>query len=688
MNFDFLFQHFEGVLGVIRRKAKVLAVLSLAGILSSVVLTIVFALGIDSSRHIPGVMVLGIMMVLTIVSMMHGNYKAAVRVVYALPLALYFLFINDFYALLSGTGAINGILICSYLVMLALIVFSYSLYVFLYFFLEMAGVLVYALYVKGLLADAGFWDYAAIFAEWSPFIELALVAAFTAGIFWFYQQMLQSSNTEIQHQRAFSNELFRQFEDGILVLEMQRDERGEKSGMIVRKANAGFRKNFRVDKDELFLCDYSEVFPKIFRNSFNWQEVYFHAGKSRVEVNFQHLGKWFLINNLYPEPDVTVSFFLDITRLKHEAIRLRDREQRLTRLMGSLPDIFFIIEHDGTYIDYVSNNPELMELSQKDIIGKTIFEMGFSSTMAYQIYSSIQHVLDNDNIETIEYGMELASGGSLVFEMRLAKLNRTQVISIGRDITSKKEHEQELLAAKRKTEEASRLKDAFLENISHEMRTPMNAILGFSSMLNESCYTEEQKQKFVEIIMQNGDNLMQIVTNVIDISEIESGNMGIKLLPCDVREICLRLYQKYNEQINSMGKDIEIRLLASGDEKEVMMTSDKHLLDKVLSHLLDNAVKFTDSGLITLGYTLYESEIAFYVEDTGIGIPSEKSELIFQLFEQADNRINRRYAGTGAGLTIARNLIRLLGGNMNFESEPGKGSRFHFILPLNNRSLS
>lgn len=352
--------------------------------------------------------------------------------------------------------------------------------------------------------------------------------------------------------------------------------------------------------------------------------------------------------------------------------------------MGSLPDIFFIIERDGTYIDYVSNNPELMRLSQKDIIGKTIFEMGFSKSMSYQIYTSIQHVLENDNIETIEYGMELSSGKTLIFEMRLARLNENQIISIGRDVTSKKEYEHKLLEAKQKLEEASRLKASFIENISHEMRTPMNAIIGFSGLAMNERFNLTEKNEFLGIVIENGENLMDIVTNLIDISEIETGTLTVKMQACLVNELFDNINNKFIKYLKKQKSKVQLEMHLDEVFQKFEIFTDAHLLDKIIGHLISNAIKFTKDGKVVFGYKIKGEHIQVYVYDTGIGIEEKDAEMIYNQFHQSDNVVARKYGGTGIGLTIVKNLVELLGGEISFESKPREGSKFFFELPVNN----
>ena len=683
MDFDFLFQNFEGVLSLTKRKAKVLTFFSLAGLLIAVIITFLFAFNIDKSKYIPGVIVIGIMLVLNVIFLIQGSYNSAVRVNYLFPLALYFLYINSYYAISVDDQALIGMLSMIYCGLVYLIIFSYSIYVFLLYYGESLITLLYFLYVNDRLSNFSFWGHRSVISNVHPVVELTIVALIAVLIYKFYDNLITKTARENYRSKTYINELMRQFDSGIMILEIQRDELGEKSGMLIKRTNNAFNRIFKVTSEEVVNVDFSIIFPKIFQDSFNWQDVFFHSSQSKLRVHIKHLEQWFIINNMHPEPDVTVCVFNDITHYKQESNRYKIRQDRLTSLMGSLPDIFFIIEHDGTYIDYVSNNPELMKISQKDIIGRTIFEMGFSKPMSYQIYSSIQYVLEKDNIETIEYGMELSSGKTLIFEMRLARLNETQVISIGRDITAKKEHEQQLIESRRMVEEASRLKASFLENISHEMRTPMNAILGFSSMAATGRYSDAEQKNFLDIVMKNGEHLMDIITNVIDIAEIEAGSIMVKMDVCLINEVFSALHERFSKIINKQSKNIDFEFIPGSLELDFKIYTDSNLLIKIMTHLIDNAIKFTPKGKVVFGYELTNRDIKVFVEDTGIGIHQKYADTIFEHFQQADNRLTRKYSGTGSGLAIAKSFTELLGGNLEFNSKEDKGSRFYFFLPIN-----
>jgi signal transduction histidine kinase len=682
MNFEFLYQDNEGVYSLIERKTKVLTFTSLAGFLTTVILTVVFLFDIDRTKFIPGIIVLGAIFALSIILLIKGNYKASVRSIFILPLALYLFYINDYYSIVDVENSLSGMLTFVYFSLLFLIVFGGSIALIGFFYLESVMTLLYFLYSNKLMHDGSSHEIRGVFFSFHPLFELTSISLLAALLYVYFDGLIVKTANEQLRARKLIEESLRQFNSGIIQLEIVRDEQGEKAGMKIVRMNNYFERLFKVSKVDVADTDASEIFPLIFRDSFNWQDVYLHSRKNSLQVYIEHIDRWFNVYNVFPDNDMIISCFFNISDMKHEVDRLQARESRLTNLLGSLPDIFFIIENDGTYVDYVTTNPELMMLGQKDIIGKTIFEMGFSKAMTYQIYSSIQYVIENDNIETIEYGMDLPNGKALIFEMRLARLNDTQVISIGRDITSNKEYEQQLIEAKRKTEEASRLKSSFLENISHEIRTPMNAILGFSNMTLSDDYTETERRRFIEIVLKNGEYLMDVITNIIDISEIESGSVEYNPSEFRINDLFLGIYNKHLNQTISKKPNINLKLVLGNEKPDFTIESDNFLLLKIINHLVENAIKFTHEGTVVFGYEMVGDEIKIFAQDTGIGIDKSDSDTIFEFFHQLDNRVSRTYSGTGAGLKIVKSLAEILGSKIELESQPRRGSTFFFYIPI------
>ena len=243
-------------------------------------------------------------------------------------------------------------------------------------------------------------------------------------------------------------------------------------------------------------------------------------------------------------------------------------------------------------------------------------------------------------------------------------------------------HDQ-LLEEQRRAQESDRLKTAFLANMSHEIRTPMNAILGFSELLNDEEMPPEVSREFVRLILQNGEMLMKLINDIIDIAKIESGQMSVMKDEFNLSELLVVVNQHFQgvlEKDPSKGIRLELQ---DNLPKDYICYSDEFRLKQVLFNLVGNAVKFTSEGEVKLEVNLVDDErISFKISDTGIGIPMEDIDAIFERFMQAGNHLSKNFGGTGLGLAISKNIVTILGGEISVTSEEGKGSVFEFYIPV------
>ena len=251
--------------------------------------------------------------------------------------------------------------------------------------------------------------------------------------------------------------------------------------------------------------------------------------------------------------------------------------------------------------------------------------------------------------------------------------NVIEMLCINFDITQLKETEQMLIKAKEKAEEADRLKSAFLANMSHEIRTPLNAIVGFSSMLEEA-EDQEEKHQYITIIEDNNKLLLQLISDILDLSKIEAETFDIIPERVNAKQLCNDLSQAMQMKTSPQ---VELRL--KDNLPELTFTSDKNRLYQVLLNFVTNALKFTSEGNITIDYQIDGNEVKFSVQDTGMGIEPEKQEAIFTRFV----KLNSFIPGTGLGLSICQSIVTQLGGKIGVESEPGRGSCFWFTHPIN-----
>lgn len=248
------------------------------------------------------------------------------------------------------------------------------------------------------------------------------------------------------------------------------------------------------------------------------------------------------------------------------------------------------------------------------------------------------------------------------------------------DVTEKIKAANTLREAKALAEASDRLKTNFLNNISHEVRTPLNGIMGAAMLMGDSGMSEEEMNELVEIIQESSDRLIQTITDYMDISLLTSQNMEAHRKQVDLSNILKMAAAKYEQKFRS--KNLKFSIEAQNLDPDIKLLSDEELISKALFHLLSNAYKFTNQGSVVLGCKVHESTLELFVADTGIGIAQENQERIFEHFTQEDQSSVRRFEGSGLGLSIVNGITKVLGGEVRLASEKGKGSRFSVYLPF------
>jgi PAS domain S-box-containing protein len=308
-----------------------------------------------------------------------------------------------------------------------------------------------------------------------------------------------------------------------------------------------------------------------------------------------------------------------------------------------------------------------------------------------EIRSKMEKVL-NESGNQFEFKHRLKNGSLREVEVLSSKITiagRVLLHSIIHDITERKRIKKALIVAKEQAEESDRLKTAFLQNMSHEIRTPMNAIMGFSSLLAENYNNKPKLEQYAEIIYSRCNDLLEIINGILDISKIESGQLQIHKESFDLNELFTGLTAFFREYQNRTGKQhIKFKLKADLKNQEAVIITDKVKLRQILINLIGNAFKFTENGKIEGGSKLDATgNLLFYITDTGIGIPKDKQEFIFERFAQLDHP-NRTYGGTGLGLSIVKGLVSILGGKIWIESKQENlakgtsgGTTFYFTIP-------
>ncbi|HEY3369303.1 MAG TPA: PAS domain S-box protein [Prolixibacteraceae bacterium] len=369
----------------------------------------------------------------------------------------------------------------------------------------------------------------------------------------------------------------------------------------------------------------------------------------------------------------------DITKRKQAEETLVKLSQAVEQTINPI----LITDREGT-IEYVNHAFEVLTgYSSQEALGKTprilksgvfdqkYYEHLWETILAGQIYrEEILNRKKNGDLYEVEETI------SPIFDQ-----NRhiTHFVGTGVDLTHRKRTEEELIKAKEKAEESDRLKSAFLANMSHEVRTPLNSIIRFSELLADPDFEAEQKNEFIELIVTNGNQLLAIISDIMDLSKMEAGEIVIRKSQVNAGEFISSIRDQFAFQAEAKNLALQLRLPAADQETVIFADADR--LSQIFNNLVGNAIKFTDNGHIEIGYRPCGQLVEFYVRDTGIGIAKAYHARIFERFRQVDESNRRIYGGNGLGLAICKYLVEVMGGEMGVESEPGKGSVFYFTLP-------
>jgi PAS domain S-box-containing protein len=404
-----------------------------------------------------------------------------------------------------------------------------------------------------------------------------------------------------------------------------------------------------------------------------------------VEIRSRHL--------VYRGENKYLVVIRDITPQKKAAEALQQSEEKYRAIVENSSDVIWITDLDGTY-RYISPAIERQRGYRPDEILSQHSSLAMGQESAHSVTQGIAAALEqerNGQIDrygsiTLDVMMNHKNGSPLWVELSASFLRNTRgepvgILGVSRDVTQRKKAQQELTEARRRAEESEKLKSAFLANMSHEIRTPMNSVIGYADLMCSSRLSGEQKE-FMENIKNSGVYLLKIIDDILDLSKIESGQLDIEAIPCDIRQIFDGCRSQARMLIAQSMKQIDLRESISPAVTGLCL-ADPTRLQQVMSNLLSNAIKFTSEGFIEYGVGLSDGHYEFYVRDTGIGIMPEDQERIFEDFQQAESGTMRKYGGTGLGLAISKRLVELMGGRIFLQSRVGEGhgSTFYFTVP-------
>jgi len=365
----------------------------------------------------------------------------------------------------------------------------------------------------------------------------------------------------------------------------------------------------------------------------------------------------------------------DITERKNGEEALRYSLEFSDSLLKTIPFGMDIVDEDGKVL-FLSDS--FTRLFGKEAVGKKCWNLYRDDQIQCSDCPLIKGITIGETESYESHGVL----GNRIFEISHTGMiykGKKAMLEIFQDITERKESEEELIRAKEKAEESDRLKTAFLHNISHEIRTPMNAIVGFSALLGEPDADLQSRKSYIDVIMQSSNHLLSIITDIVDISNLEANLTKIVKSETDVNSTIKSLINQFLPKANE--KKVKLEWETVMPDSEAMILTDRTKLTQVLSNLLSNALKFTDKGTIKLSFRHKDDFLEFSVADSGIGIAPAHHAKIFDRFYQVQSSVSRLYEGTGLGLAISKGYIELLGGKIWLTSEPGKGTTFFFTIP-------
>ncbi len=369
-------------------------------------------------------------------------------------------------------------------------------------------------------------------------------------------------------------------------------------------------------------------------------------------------------------------------------------ETRLRTLIQTIPDLIWLKDINGIYLLCNNMFGRFFGASEANIVGKTDYDF-VDIELADFFRKNDRIAMEAGKPTTNEEWINFADDGHRIFietikaPMYDSKNNLIGIFGIGRDITERKKSEKDLIEAKLRAEESDRLKTSFLANMSHEIRTPMNGILGFTELLKKPHLSGSEQQEYINIIEKSGARMLNIINDIVNIAKVESGQMEISVAAIDINEVLDEVSSFFKREADI--KKLEIHTFKPLAENEAIIHTDREKLIAILTNLVKNAIKFTDSGLIEIGYSKKGDYLEFFVKDTGIGIPIEQRAFIFDRFRQGSESLSRNYEGAGLGLSISKAYIEMLGGEIwvesNNESAEDTGSVLYFNIPYNQARL-
>lgn len=440
--------------------------------------------------------------------------------------------------------------------------------------------------------------------------------------------------------------------------------------------NISFKEHFSPEKETTF--NFNEFIKKF---SFFSEPINILGSKDIIKALYKKNGKIYqfishVIDNEY--------LFLELININENSHLINNKNQEYYDLVNLLPEIIFELNNDYTFGFLNESALQIFGFTSNHLkngihVSKVILKREYSKFKTYldlvfegkNTRERVITIVDKDKkLLTVELYFSLIKKGVKI----------TGIRGIAIDITHRKKIEEKLLQAKKRVEEADKLKTAFLMNMSHEIRTPLNSVLGYTQLLIRKI-KDPELLVFLRNIKASGKGLLQLFNDLLDLSKIYAGKLDVFVTEINLNKTLYKLSQDFQTEIDLKKKDIHLKTLLALEEKDAILKMDEERLKQIFTSLFNNSLKFTNSGLIEFGYQIVGTNIHFFIRDTGIGMDKKIKNEIFDFFYQTDAGINSRSRGTGIGLAITKGIIERMNGKIWLESEIDKGTLFNFTLP-------
>jgi PAS domain S-box-containing protein len=443
---------------------------------------------------------------------------------------------------------------------------------------------------------------------------------------------------------------------------------------------------------------------------FGWLKAVHPIDRNQLEEGWQkavHLEKYSVAEYRFLRPDGRIVWVMgnavlemkdnivagyigtitDITERKNAEIALKESENKYRMIFENVQDVYFETSLAGTILEV---SPSIFILSKglyqrPDLIGLSMYNFYNNTDEREQVINELKEkgfvsdfvVMFKNRDGSV---MSCSVSAKLIFDLNGIP---EKIIGSMRDITDRKNASDALKLAKEKAEASDKLKTDFLNNISHEVRTPLNGILGFAEIISLQDLSEEEKKDSLSMLFESSNRLLNTITNYMDISLITSGSLSLNIKEFDPSVILRRLQTNFEPVC--LNRNLNLFLDIDDKPVDYSLCSDPEICQKILSHFLDNAIKFTEKGSIRFGFRKRDGQLDFFVKDTGIGINLESFDIIFDRFSKENLGPYKVSEGSGLGLSIARGMSEAIGGKIRLESKQGSGSCFYLSLPLKKR---